>query len=377
MHPAPELEIDRIDLTHLRIPLREPFRISGGEVAVKDAILVQVRAGDLVGCGESSPMAAGFGYNDVTPESCWGELEHRIAPPFIGRRCADLDDASRLVDAGPGSRFAKAGLETALWDLFGKATGRSIASMLGGDRARVESGLAVGLYATTAELLDRIAQHLGDGYKRVKIKIKPGSDVQLVEAVRERFGALPLFVDANAAYTIDQLDTFQRLDKLGLMMIEQPFAADDCDGLERLQSEIETPVCVDESAETVDQTRELLRRGCCRIVNIKIQRVGGLRNARAIHDACRDAGAACWVGTMPELGIGQAQGIHLGALAGCSLPSDIEPSRRWFADDYTDPPIELSEPGCFAVPDAPGLGYRVSDRALARYRVRSARVRVG
>ena len=290
------LTIDRVDLIHLRIPLEEPFRISGGQVSEKDAILVQVRADGLVGHGESSPMAAGFGYSADTPESCWDDLVERIAPRVLGKTIDCLRAVTTLVGLIPGSNFAKAGVETALWDLWGKAVGKPLALMLGGVRQRVESGLAVGLYPSTQELLDRIALHLAGGYRRVKIKIKPGSDVQLVEAVRHRFGDIPLFVDANAAYTLNDIEVFRELDKFRLMMFEQPFAADDWEGLSRLQDAVETTICVDESAKSSEATGELIRRGCCRIVNIKIQRVGGLGPARELHDLCQQfpaGSAAC------------------------------------------------------------------------------------
>ncbi|MBI3467840.1 MAG: o-succinylbenzoate synthase, partial [Planctomycetes bacterium] len=205
MSDSVSLTIDRVDLIHLRIPLNEPFRISGGQVSEKDAILVQVRADGLVGSGESSPMAAGFGYSPDTPEGCWDELVEQIAPRVLGKTIDCLSAATTLVGSIPASNFAKAGLETALWDLWGKAVGKPLAALLGGVRQQVGSGLAVGLYPTIDELLDRIALHLAAGYRRVKIKIKPGADLQLVEAVRHRFGDIPLFVDANAAYTLNDI----------------------------------------------------------------------------------------------------------------------------------------------------------------------------
>ena len=374
MSESASLRIDRIDLVHLRIPLKEPFRISGGAVSEKDAILVRIEAGGVVGYGESSPMAAGFGYSSDTPEGCWDELVREICPRLVGQRIDALAGATALVHSMPGSNFAKTGAETALWDLWGKSVGKPLAALLGGVRDRVESGLAVGLYATTEELLDRIAQHMPDGYRRLKIKIKPGADVRLVAAVRERFGDIPLFVDANAAYTASDIPIFRELDRFRLMMFEQPFATDDWDGLARLQREVETPLCVDESAKSAATTAELIRRGCCKIVNIKIQRVGGLCPALEIHDLCRQAGIPCWVGTMPELGVGQAQGVHLAALANCTFPTDIEPSLRLFVDDYTEPPIEMDKQGMISVPSGPGLGYEVSLTKVAKYRVAEASI---
>ncbi|MGE3820817.1 MAG: o-succinylbenzoate synthase [Isosphaeraceae bacterium] len=367
--------IERVTLTHLQIPFKEPFRISGGEVAIKDAILVTIETATGIGQGESSPMAASFGYSQDTPEGCWEDLTSRIAPSLLGRTLANPADIEALASTWAGSRFAVAGAETALWDLLARARHLSISGLLGASPEQsalgVESGLAVGLYPTVVELLETIETHMAEGYRRVKIKIKPGHDLELVRAVRQHFGPeLPLMVDANAAYTIEHIDVFRELDEFDLLMFEQPMAADDLDGLAALQGAVATPVCIDESADSMEKLREAIRRRACRIVNLKIQRVGGLGPARAMHDECAREGIACWVGTMPELGIGQAAGLHLGTLGNCKYPSDVEPSARWFVDDYTSPLLELDGPGRFGVTTRPGLGYEVDHARLRHYQVR-------
>lgn len=370
--------ITRVRLTHLQIPLKEPFRISGGEVAIKDAIVVELETASGVGLGESSPMDATFGYSSDTPEGCWNDLRQRIAPSLIGRTFSTTDDIAALWSTWTGSRFAMAGAETACWDLLARARKGTIADLLGATPdliARgVESGLAVGLYPTVVELLRTIEVHLAEGYRRVKIKIKPGQDVDLVRAVRQHFGDIPLMVDANAAYTSADLDVFRALEDFDLLMYEQPMAAMDLDGLVALQSMVATPVCLDETAETHAITEEAIRRGACRIVNLKIQRLGGLGAARAVHDLCLASGVACWVGTMPELGIGQAQGIHLATLANCKYPTDVEPGARWFVDDYVVPPIEMASPGVFSVPLRPGVGHELDRAKMKRYQVRQEEV---
>ena len=216
--------------------------------------------------------------------------------------------------------------------MLGQAHHATIAQMLGAIDEQislgVQSGLAVGLYDSIVELLMTIETHLAEGYRRVKIKIKPGSDVELVRAVRQHFGEIPLMVDGNGAYTSADIDVFRELDEFDLLMLEQPMKASDLDGLARLQEAVSTPVCLDETAETHELTAEAIRRRACRIVNLKIQRVGGLGPARAIHDLCYQQGIACWVGSMPELGLGQAHGIHLATLANCKYPTDIEPAAR-------------------------------------------------
>jgi O-succinylbenzoate synthase len=368
--------IERVVLTHLQVPLKETFRISGGEVAIKDAIVVTVETSSGIGHGESSPMAAGFGYSTDTPDGCWDDLVATIAPDLIGQTVDSTADIAAQTSTWRASRFAIAGAETALWDLLGQSHHVTIAALLGAIDEQislgVQSGLAVGLYPSVVELLKTIETHLAEGYRRVKIKIQPGRDIELVRAVRQHFGEIPLMIDANGAYTVADLDIFRELDDFDLLMFEQPMAAADLDGLSQLQRAVVTPVCLDETAETLEHTAESIRRGACRIVNLKIQRVGGLGPAREIHDLCRQHGIACWVGSMPELGLGQAYGIHLGTLANCKYPADIEPSARWFVDDYVAPPLELSSPGLFSVPTRPGLGFQVDPAKIRRYQVRQA-----
>jgi O-succinylbenzoate synthase len=365
--------VERVTLTHLQIPLKEPFRISGGEVTVKDAILVTVETKGGVGIGESSPMAVGFGYSGDSPGGCWDDLADRIVPGLLGRSFATVEEINAAASTWTGSRFAIAGAETALWDLVGQARHATIAEMLGASVEQVargvESGLAVGLYPTIVELLETIENHLAEGYRRVKIKIAPGHDVELVRAIRQHFGDIELMVDANGAYTRDDIAIFRALDEHDLLMFEQPLPTDDLDGLAELQAAVSTPVCLDETAITPARTAEAIRRGACRIVNIKIQRVGGFGPALAIHDLCYEQGVACWVGSMPELGVGQAQGIHLASLANCKYPTDIEPSARWFVDDYVVPTLELSAPGILNVPTRPGLGYQVDPVKVRRYQL--------
>jgi O-succinylbenzoate synthase len=366
--------IDRVVLTHIQVPFKEPFRISAGEVAVKDAILVEVETATGTGLGESSPMAASFGYSRDTPEGCWDDLANTIAPKLLGRSFGAVEDIAEVAAGWQASAFAVAGAETALWDLLGHARHASIAELLGASDLRidqgVETGLAVGLYSSIVELIRTIEAHLEAGYRRVKIKIEPGKDVELVRAVRQHLGDVPLMVDANGAYTAGDIDIFRELDAYDLLMFEQPMAPDDLDGLAALQQAVSTPVCLDETATSAERTAEAIRRGAGRIVNLKLQRVGGLGPARAIHDLCYRNGVACWVGAMPELGIGQAHGIHLATLPNCKYPSDVEPSARWFVDDYTVPLLEMAGPGIIEVPTRPGLGYLVDPVKLRRYQVR-------
>jgi O-succinylbenzoate synthase len=368
--------VERVTLTHLQIPLKETSRIGGVEVAIKDAILVAVESSDGIGLGESSPIPArSFAAEPrVSPEDCWRELAERIAPSLLGQKFTEVEEISDLAATWEASPLAVAGAETACWDLLGQSRHETIAEMLGVLDSpldlRIESGLSVGLYPTIVELIRTIDTHLAEGYRRVKFQIGPGRDVELVRAVRQHFGDIPLMVDGAESYGIEQVDIFRALDEFDLLMIEQPIAAEDLGGLSALQKAVTTPICLDETASRLDRTAEAINRGAGRIVNLKLQRVGGFGPALAIHNLCQENGIACWVGTMPELGVGQAHGLHLAALPNCKYPTDIEPSVRWFVDDYVVPLIEFSSPGVFKLPDRPGLGYHVESAKLRRYQVR-------
>lgn len=363
------MKIDRIDLTHVRIPLIEPFRISSGAVSEKDALVVRLSSEGLTGWGESSPMAGSF-YSSDTPESCWRELCETLLPSLAGRRFESLDDAAQCVAAIHASNFAKAGVETALWDLEAQRQSKPLYRLLGGTRSSAESGLAVGLYDDVNDMLRAIERYLTDGYKRVKIKIEPGRDIELIRAVRRTFGEIPLFVDANGAYGLRHTGIFQALDEFDLMMYEQPFPGPMLAELADLQQQVRTPVCLDESLESEADLRRAIELGSLRIANIKIQRVGGLGPSLRIYEICREHNIPVWVGTMPELGIGCAQGAALATLDHCLFPTDVEASLRWFTDDLTDP-LLMVEGGLLNLPGAPGLGYRVDERKLERYAVAS------
>jgi O-succinylbenzoate synthase len=371
--------IERVTLTHLRIALKEPVRFAVGEIIEKDAIVVSVEDSDgLVGVGECSPYPIAVGLVGLgdSADRCWDELEQALVPGLLGATAPDEEGIAALVDGWPGrSRFAVAGVETALWDRLGHVRKASIAELLGAPTdviARgVEAGLIVGLSETVVDTLRAIETYLTEGYRRVKLAIAPGRDVEFVKAVRRQFGVeLELMVDANGSYTAADLDVFRELDQHDLLMFEQPMAAGDLAGLAALQAAVATPVCIDETASDQERIAEAIDRGACRVVNLKLHRVGGFGPARAIHDYCYARGVACWVGTLPELGLGLAQGLHLAMLPNCKYPTDVAPSVRWYVDDYIVPALELAAPGVFRLPMRPGLGYQVDPAKLRRYEVR-------
>lgn len=378
------MKIDRIKLVHVKIPLVEPFRISNGEVAEKDGIVVEVASDGLRGYGESSPMSGSF-YSGDTPESCWRDLTEQLAPRAIAaasggdaaEQWSTLEGACAWIDGVAGvSNFAKAGLETALWDLEAQRQGIPLHWLLAssvGVSARaemeVQSGLAVGLYDSRAALWTAIEREMAaGGYKRIKVKITHGQDVELMRAVRRRFAGMPLMTDANAAYKISDAAVFEQLDEFGLMMNEQPLAGAAFEDSAALQRRVKTPICFDESLESPADVSRAALLGACRIANIKIQRVGGLANALKVYRLAVDAKMGIWVGTMPELGVGCVAGAALAALPQIGFPTDVEASARWFQDDVIEPWIEVKE-GVIKLPTSPGLGYKVSEAKLKRYQV--------
>jgi O-succinylbenzoate synthase len=364
------MSLERITLTHIRVPLHEPFRISNGVVEEKDAIIVAISSEGETGYGEASPMAGGF-YSDDTPESTWSFLTDRLVPLLLEKKPDSVDAVNALFDSVGGNAFARAGLETAFWDLEGQKRGSPLFELLGGSDREVDSGLAVGIEPTVEKLLASIEHHLEEGYLRLKIKIQPGWDVEPLRRIRRLLPDIPLMVDANCAYGRDDIAHLQRLDEFGLMMIEQPLPKGDLEGHAALQRVIATPVCLDESATDPSTVERAITMGSCRIVNIKIQRVGGLRAGVRIHDICAGHGIPVWAGTMPELGIGGAQTLHLGTLKNFAYPTDVQSSLRWFVDDIVEPLIEVKK-GKFLIPRGAGNAYRLRPNVVARYRVREA-----
>ena len=362
------IRVKSVALHRIRVPLVESFRISNGVVAEKDAILVEVTtAGGVIGWGEASPMSGSF-YSDDTPERAWEVLSQQLVPELFGAGELEAPRFFEVLRKTAGEPFAKAGLEGALWDAYSQTVGLPLCELLGAHSRAIPSGVAIGIYDHTEALLERVDRYIAEGYQRVKLKIQPGWDIEPVASVRARFADVPLMVDANASYTIADQKIFQELDTFGLMMIEQPLAREAHDEAAQLQRILHTPLCADESAESLEALGSLIEKRAARIVNIKIQRVGGLTEACLMLEQARASGLECWVGTMPELGVASAQGLHLAAHAGFTYPTDIEASARWYVDDVIEPPIEIDHEGLIRLPPGSGMGFSVSRKNVERYR---------
>jgi O-succinylbenzoate synthase len=361
------IAVKSVALHRVRVPLVEPFRISNGVVAEKEAILIELATEKgIVGWGEASPMSGSF-YSAATPESSWTALRERLVPALLSAGRVNPATFFEFLRDQPGDQFAKAGIEGALWDAYANTQKRALYELFGIERRPVPSGVAIGIFETIDELIERVRRYVSEGYQRVKIKIQPGWDVEPVAAVRTQFPQLPLMVDANAAYTIDDVHVFHELDHFDVMMLEQPLAAAEFAEAGELQEQLNTPLCADESAESLAALDQLIKHRAARIINIKVQRVGGLSEALLMLEIARAAGLQCWVGTMPELGIASAQALHLAMHSGFSFPTDIEASSRWYIDDIVEPAITIDNNGFIQVPDGSGTGFKVDHEKVERY----------
>ena len=364
------MRIDRIDLKLVRLPLVRPFRTSSSVKDHIEHILVRVEADGVVGWGECASPADPY-YCPETTGTCWHLLHDFLGPLVLGREWATIDELVAFYRLVKGNHFAKAGLELACWDALARREGKSLASLLGGTRAEIASGVSLGIEPEIGRLFDQIDQYLGEGYRRIKLKIGPGHDVEVVRRVRERYPDVPLQVDANSAYTLDDVDTLRRLDAFDLLLIEQPLAHDDIIDHARLQAALATPVCLDESIHSADDARKALDFGACRVINIKVSRVGGPREAKRIHDLCHARGVPVWCGGMHEFGIGRAANVAVASLPGFTLPGDISGSDKYYREDLIEPPI-MAESGLVPVPQGPGIGHEPIEERIARQTLKEA-----
>jgi len=350
-----EITVRSVELREVGLPLVRPFRTSFGEETEKRCLLLRVDAGDVTGWGECvADVEPRYGeeWNDAA-RVC---LARFLVPSVLaGGPISDPAQVTERVRWVRGHRMAKAALEMAVLDAWLRAGGASLASYVGAVRERVPCGVSVGIASTVEAMLDEIHGYLAKGYRRVKLKIEPGRDVEVVGRVRDELPDTPLSVDANAAYTPADTPLFEALDELGLVMIEQPLGHDDLTDHARLQARLRTPICLDESIRNAHDAVAAIELGACRVINIKPGRVGGLLEATRVHDAARERGVPVWIGGMLETGIGRATNLAMAALPGVTMPGDTSASERYFHHDLT-PPFVLDPDGTMAVPSGPGIG---------------------
>ncbi|PYQ14409.1 MAG: o-succinylbenzoate synthase [Acidobacteria bacterium] len=352
------MKIDRVEVRHLRLPLRRPFETSFGRTIHKEFLLVAASAGGVTGYGECVADADPY-YLPETNQTVLHVLRDFLVPIVLGRELSHPRELGPAFARVRGHEMAKAALEMASWELHARREGAPLHRVLGGRGGTVAAGVSIGLQPGPAALVDRVAEELASGYRRVKIKIKPGHDRELVQAVRARWPELPLMVDANSAYAPADAAVFREMDAQRLMMIEQPLAWDDLVDHAELQRQLRTPVCLDESIRSGEDARRALQLGACRVINIKVGRVGGFSQSLAVHDVCRRASVPVWCGGMLETGIGRLANVHLQTLPGFTLPGDTSASARYFEEDLVDPPVVVSRDGTIEVPEGPGIGHQI------------------
>ncbi|MEV5707636.1 o-succinylbenzoate synthase [Actinoallomurus sp. NPDC052274] len=358
-------KVSKIEVFRVSLPLVRVFETSSHRKAYLEHILVRVQDGDgAVGWGEIASPSDPY-YCPETVEDCLLMVDRYLAPALLSADWAHPADVGAAWARIRGHEFAKAGVEMACWDLWCRATDLPLARALGGTRPAIEAGVSLGIERTVDDLLAQVDRYAAEGYRRIKLKIAPGWDVEPVRAVRTARPGLPLHVDANGAYTEDQGTVFTELDDFGLTMIEQPYAPGALAAHARLQARIATPLCLDESVEDLDRLDTAITLEAGRILNIKVSRMGGLAPARAAHDRAVAAGWQVWCGGMHEFGVGRAANVAIASLPGFTLPSDVSGSDKYYERDVVEPPIRAVD-GLVPVPPGPGLGHEVDEDLVRR-----------
>ncbi|MDQ3071461.1 MAG: o-succinylbenzoate synthase [Acidobacteriota bacterium] len=354
------MRIENVELRRLRLPLVRPFETSFGRVDDRTFLLVTVHGGGETGWAECVAEASPF-YSSETAATAWHILRDFLVPLVREGAFASAAAVWDRVARVRGHQMAKAALEMAVWDLEARQQGVPLWQRLGGNGRPIASGVSIGIQPSIEALESRVAAELADGYQRVKIKIKPGWDIEPARALRARYPRLQLMVDANAAYSLDDASHLAALDELALMMIEQPLEYDDVGRHAVLQARLTTPICLDESIHSLGIAEDAIARGACRIINIKPGRVGGHLQSIALHDLCAASGVPVWHGGMLESGIGRAHNLHLSTLPNFTLPGDVAASRRYYAPDLIEPGIDVRPDGTIEVPAGPGIGVVIDE----------------
>jgi O-succinylbenzoate synthase len=368
------MRIERVELFLLRLPLKRAYETSGSRETHQTRVIARVESEGAVGWGESVAPELPW-YSGETPQTVWYALDEIIVPALLAAELHRPEDTERLLSWIREHRMAKATLEMAIWDLFAKRDSQSLSKLLGGTRERILCGVAIGIQPSIEALLETIRRERAAGYQRVKVKIKPGWDASVAEAIRKEFPDLPFMLDANSAYTLADTPLFQRIDAYAPTMIEQPLAHDDIVDHAALQRAIKTPICLDESIHTGDDARKAIELGATRIINIKAGRVGGLASARRIHDVCLERRIPVWCGGMLEMGIGRAHNVHLASLPNFSLPGDVSASERYFATEIIGEPFTAQPDGTMRVPTGHGIGVTVLEKVIRKIAVRTKQYR--
>ena len=364
------LRIEQIALRKIRMPLVHFFETSFGRTTERRIIIVEVRSEGISGWGEVTCGENPF-YNEEWTDSAWLIVRDFVAPRILGPRFETAADLAALVDHIRGHRMSRGGVEAAVWDLEARIQGLPLAKHIGGGAfAEIPCGVSIGIQDSVPQLLKKIETELQAGYQRIKMKIKPGWDVDVVREVRREFPKIRLMADANSAYTLAEADRLKCLDEFDLMMIEQPLAHDEIVDHAALQAQLSTPICLDECIRTAHHAEQAIRMRACGIINIKLGRVGGFHEAKRVHDVAQAHGIPVWCGGMLESGIGRTHNIALSTLPNFVLPGDVSASKRYWKRDVIRPEVEVTPQGTIRVPEAPGFGYEIDFDFLNQVTVR-------
>jgi O-succinylbenzoate synthase len=363
------MKIESIELREIHMQLKSPFETSFGTTLNRRILLVEAIADGIRGWGE---VTAGEtpAYNSETTDTAWHVLSDFIAPTMIGKTVEKASDFPGLVAAIRGHEMAKSGIENALWDIEAQIKALPLWKLLGGTMEEIACGVSLGIRENPASLVARVTEELRSGYQRIKLKIKPGKDLEYVAAVRKEFPNIRLSVDANSAYTLEDAAHLKKLDEYGLLMMEQPLSWDDIYAHSKLQAKIDTAICLDECIHNTRQALTAIELKACRIINIKLGRVSGHTEARELQAVCRERNIPVWCGGMLEAGIGRAHNIAMSTLPGFTLPGDVSASRRYWHEDIIEPAVEVAPKGTIQVPKTPGLGYAVKRDLVEKLTVR-------
>jgi O-succinylbenzoate synthase len=364
------MRIEQLTLREIRMRLKAPFETSFGVTQDRRILLVEVIADGVSGWGEITAMESPS-FNSETTETAWHIVCDFIAPMLVGQELAIAAEFPRVVSGIRGHNMAKAGVENALWDIESQQNGSPLWKWLGGTRQEIACGVSLGIRETPQALVSKVGTEVADGYQRIKLKIKPGKDVDFVAAVRKQFPDILLSVDANSAYQLQDAEHLRQLDQFRLLMIEQPLEWDDIYSHIELQKQLRTAICLDECINNDREAAVAIDSGACRIINIKLGRVGGHSGARKVHDVCRLRNVPVWCGGMLESGIGRAHNIAMSSLPGFELPGDVSASQRYWAEDIIEPEVEVTPRGTIPALMKPGLGYAVKSDLIERLTVRS------
>jgi O-succinylbenzoate synthase len=369
------MKLEAITLREVQMPLVHFFETSFGRVYSRRILLLTAHCDGVDGWSECVAGEDPF-YSSEWIETAWPVIQHYLVPAVLGRTLESAGESVPWMSKVRGHQMAKAAVENALWDAEAQQRQQPLWKLLGGSRREIQCGVSIGIQDSVEQLLAKIETELASGYRRIKVKVKPGWDVNVLERIRSRWGEILLSCDANSAYTMDDVEHLRKFDQFNLLMIEQPLWNDDIYYHARLQRELRTAICLDESIRHVRDAAAAVETGACRIMNIKVGRVGGFTEAKKIHDLCQANDIPVWCGGMLESGIGRVHNVALSTLQNFRLPGDVSASKRYWKEDIIEPEVEVSSQGTIAISDAPGTGYRVRKDLTEKLTVRKETFRL-